>query len=211
MILAIHATPVEHVDRDGVGDAVVGMAFEPTGAATFVGAATGASILFVALMLSVLYNARQKRLRDDRLRAQEASALATGLKSELTRISKTLRESILYLRDKPSGEQGYVVPDLRRSVRMFPQTLDKLGLLDSDTLQAVFGAYTIIDEFRSHITAIVGADVASELENKGAVAALPSSVTPQVITASDRVIKIIDVALGYLDKYEVQLAWKLAR
>jgi hypothetical protein len=181
------------------------------GAATFVGAATGASILFVALMLSVLYNARQKRLRDDRLRAQEASALATGLKSELTRISKTLRESILYLRDKPSGEQGYVVPDLRRSVRMFPQTLDKLGLLDSDTLQAVFGAYTIIDEFRSHITAIVGADVASELENKGAVAALPSSVTPQVITASDRVIKIIDVALGYLDKYEVQLAWKLAR
>lgn len=172
------------------------------GAATLVGAATAAGILLVAVMLGVLYNARQNRLRDSRLRAQEAKALATALKSELTHIAKALREHILYLRDTPSSERGYCAPDLQRSTRIFPHTLDKLSLLDGDTLQAVLGAYTLVDEFKAQIVAIVGTDLAKEIENKGVLVKLPSNMAPQIISASDRVIKIIEVALGYLDEYE---------
>jgi hypothetical protein len=171
------------------------------GAAALVGAVAVAGILLVAVMLAVLYNARQTRLRDSRLRAQEAKALATALKSELTHIAKALREHILYLRDTPSSERGYCAPDLQRSTRIFPHTLDKLSLLDGDTLQAVLGAYTLVDEFKAQIVAIVGTDLAKELENKGVIVKLPSNMTPQIVSASDRVIKIIEVALGYLDGY----------
>jgi hypothetical protein len=171
------------------------------GAAALVGAVAVAGILLVAVMLAVLYNARQTRLRDSRLRAQEAKALATALKSELTHIAKALREHILYLKDQPTSERGYSAPDLQRSTRIFPHTLDKLSLLDGDTLQAVLGAYTLVDEFKAQIVAIVGTDLAKELENKGVIVKLPSNMTPQIVSASDRVIKIIEVALGYLDGY----------
>ena len=172
------------------------------GAATLVGAATAGGILLVAVMLAVLYNARQTRLRDSRLRAQEAKALATALKSELRHIAKALREHILDLRDQPSSERGFRTPDLQRSTRIFPHMLDKLSLLDGDTLQAALGAYTLVDEYKAQIVAIVGTDLAKEIENKGVIVKLPSSMTSQIISASDQVIKVIEVALGYLDGYE---------
>jgi hypothetical protein len=173
-----------------------------SGAATFVAVTTGAGIVLIALLLAVLYNARQKRFRDDRLRMQEARALAVALKSELKHIAKGLREHINDLRDPSPRERGYMIADLRRSVRILPQSVHKLGLLDTDTLEALFGAYSLIDELRSRVIAIIGPTLVKEMEEKGEIAALPSSSMPQIVSASDRVIKIIDVALSYLDKYD---------
>ena len=45
-------------------------------------------------------------------------------------------------------------------------------------------------------------DLAKEIENTGAVASLPAHMIPQIISASDRVINLIEMALKYLDEYE---------
>ena len=174
----------------------------PPSAASFVSAATAAGIILIALMLAVLYNARQSRLRDGRLRTGETKGLVGALTAELKHIAKILREYIGYLKEKPSNEQRVVIPDLQQSVKIFSRTTDKLDLLDVGTLQAVFGAYTLIDGLRSRIVEIVGTDRAKEIENTGAAASLPAHMIPQIISASDRVISLIEMALEYLDKYE---------
>ena len=49
------------------------------GAATFIGAFTGAIGGLIAILMGALYNARLNRKRDDRLRMQDANVLRIAL------------------------------------------------------------------------------------------------------------------------------------
>ncbi len=53
------------------------------GAASFLGSLTGASVGLMALLLGALFNAHLNRSRDDRLRKEDARALAAALRAEL--------------------------------------------------------------------------------------------------------------------------------
>jgi hypothetical protein len=97
-----------------------------------VGAVTGSSLGLVALLLGALFNAWLNRCRDDRLRREDQHAVATALRTELEGLRRTLNDNTETVKQegylKP-GEQ-INVPDLAQSIRIMPEMVSKLGLLD---------------------------------------------------------------------------------
>ena len=127
------------------------------GAATFVGSLTGAAIGLVALLLGALFNAHLNRRRDDRIRHEDARASVTAIKAELSAICAALLRNAEDLETKKvEQDEGYTVPDLSRAIRILPHVLPKLGLLDTDTIQAVFNAYTLVQQYYETLIMIGG-------------------------------------------------------
>ena len=56
---------------------------QPQGTASFIGTLAGSTIGFLALLAGAMFNARLNRRRDDRLRDQDRTSLATALYAEL--------------------------------------------------------------------------------------------------------------------------------
>jgi hypothetical protein len=117
------------------------------GAPSFVGSFTGAAIGLIALLLGALFNAHLNRRRDDRIRNEEARTSAIALKAELSGIVLALSRNVEDASNKQlQPNEGYTVPDLSQAVRVLPHVLPKLGLLDTDTIQAVLDAYALVEQ-----------------------------------------------------------------
>jgi hypothetical protein len=100
------------------------------GAATFIGSLTGSAIGLIALLFGALYNARLNRKRDDRLRQVDTRGVAAALQAELRSVCAALK---LNAEDLEKTQSTVVGPDITHGVRIFPQLLQKLHLLDVDT------------------------------------------------------------------------------
>ena len=108
-----------------------------TGQATFVGALTGSFLGLVALLLGALFNASLNRKRDDRLRREDQQAVASAL-AELEGLQPTLKHQaeIVSQEDYAKPDEEVNVPDLGQSIRIMPEALSKLVLLDGKTIGA---------------------------------------------------------------------------
>jgi len=118
----------------------------PPGSASFVGTLTGSSLGLVALLLGALFNARLNRKRDDALREADRIALASALHAELSGLHRSFVENAQHLIDYPPADDGgFVVPN--PTIRIFPEMLPKIGLLQTETIKAVMGAYILTEQY----------------------------------------------------------------
>jgi hypothetical protein len=128
------------------------------GQAAFVGALIGSSIGLVALLLGALFNAELNRRRDDRLRREDKRAVAIALRAELEGLRRTLNDNA-----ETVSQEGYLkpgeqlnVPDLVQSIRIMPEVVSKLGLLDGKIISAVVDAYSMAEEYSAKLLLLGG-------------------------------------------------------
>ena len=116
---------------------------QPQGTASFLGTLAGSTLGFIALLLGAMFNAHLNRKRDDRLRDQNRTSLATALYAEL----KQFRDSwIAYTELQPSPGLASVLIRTPRA-RLFPELATEIGLLPPDAIRAVSDAYAVIDQY----------------------------------------------------------------
>jgi hypothetical protein len=128
------------------------------GQAAFVGTLTGSFFGLVALLLGALFNAHLNRRRDDRLRREDHRAVAAALRAELEGLRGTYDANA-----KAMSQEGFLqpdeqiqVPDLAQSIRVMPEVVSKLGLLDETTISAVLKAYGMVEEFSAKLLLLGG-------------------------------------------------------
>ena len=128
------------------------------GQASFVGTLMGSFFGLTALLLGALFNAWLNRKRDDRLRTEERRAVGTALKAELEGLHRTLNDATATI-----SQDGYLqpdeqaqVPDLAQSIRVMPEVVSKLGLLDETTISAVLDAYGLVNEYSAKLVLLGG-------------------------------------------------------
>jgi hypothetical protein len=120
----------------------------PQSTATFLGALTGSSIGLIAILIGALFNAHLNRRRDDRLRLDEARAVATALQAELAGWHRSLLNNAAELK---KAENDFAVPDFASHETIKSELLSKLGLLDLETLRSVLDAYVIARQYAGHL------------------------------------------------------------
>jgi hypothetical protein len=127
----------------------------PPSSASFVGTLTGSTLGLVALLLGALFNARLNRKRDDALREADRLALATALHAELSGLHRSFVENAQHLIDSPPADgAGFVVP--APTIRIFQEMLPKIGLLRTDTIKAVMGAYILTEQYHYKLVLLGG-------------------------------------------------------
>jgi hypothetical protein len=137
----------------------------PQGSASFLGTLTGSTLGLLALLVGALFNAHLNRRRDDRLRVADRFALASTLHAELLGIHGILVDNARHLTDKPpDADGGFLVPE--PSIKLLPEVLSKIGLLDSDTIQKVMKAYALTEQYLDRLILIGGTLRSDMLANR---------------------------------------------
>jgi len=148
------------------------------------------------IIVGALFNAYLNRRRDDRLRKIEARTLAVALKAELVGLKQSLIENADDL-EKGSGE--FQVPDVATSVRIMPEMLSKLGLLDPDTVQKIISAHGVLERYAEHCLRMGG--VMIETPSARRLIELPGDKAGRVVRMNRVLVEVIDKALVGLDDY----------
>jgi len=129
----------------------------PPGSASFVGTFTGWALGLIALVIGALVNASFNRGRDNKLRDEDRTGLASTLLAELSGIYDTMIDNAKDLRAKKIAEDEiFVVPDLSLSRQIFPHMLPKIGLLDTDTIRKVITAYVLVGQYPEALVLLGG-------------------------------------------------------
>jgi hypothetical protein len=89
---------------------------------------------------------RQNRKRDDRLRDQNRTSLATALYAELKQFRDGWIADAEGLKQAGSGLASMLVR--APEARLFPQLVTEIGLLPPDAIRAVSEAYAVIDQYK---------------------------------------------------------------
>jgi hypothetical protein len=158
--------------------------------AIFFGAVTGSFVGLFALLLGALYNARLNRARDTRVRTEERKSLAAALSAELCSVADALNRNRTHLQNPIDiGGQQILVPDIAHSIRIFPGLIDKLGLLDAETIRKVIDAHILIDQY-CEMLLIHGAIatpgrriIRMEAQDRGILIAADTSILEQIKAA----------------------------
>ncbi len=161
---ALQSYPVRRLDQQSfafaglvvMNDFLNWLAGLPSGVATFLGTLTGSSIGLIAILIGALFNAHLNRKRDDRLRAEDRIALVSAMKAELRSIEHTLTENANDLTDKKRAPADFMVPDPAHSIRIFPEVVAKLGLLEPKTIRAVTEAYLLLAQYAEALIMLDG-------------------------------------------------------
>jgi len=171
----------------------------PQGQATFVGALTGSFLGLVALLLGALFNACLNRKRDDRLRREDQRAVASALRAELEGLQRTLKHQTETVRqeDYAKPDEEVNVPDLGQSIRIMPEAISKLGLLDAKTIGAVVEAYAMAEEYSAKLL-LLGGRPSVAPENFRRYVVLPSNRVTQVAHLNNVTAVVIQEALDQL-------------
>jgi hypothetical protein len=78
--------------------------------------------------------------------SEEQRGVATALRAELAGCRRALLTNIQQLNEMGQPGSRAVTPDLAHAVRIMPHIIQKLGLLDEETIDRVANAYLAIDE-----------------------------------------------------------------
>jgi gas vesicle protein len=169
------------------------------GQATFVGALTGSFLGLVALLLGALFNGRLNRKRDDRLRREDQRAVASALRAELEGVQRVLKHQAETMRqeDYAKPDEEINVPDLGQSIRIMPEAISKLGLLDGKTIGAVVTAYEMAEEYSAKLLFLGGRPRVTP-DNFRRYVVLPSNRVTQVAQLNDVTAGAIQEALDQL-------------
>jgi hypothetical protein len=167
------------------------------GQATFLGWVVG----FVTVVGGALLNAHLNRWRDDRLRQEDRRALATALKAELAGLERILLSNAEDLRKKQPLESdvSILIQDLAQSVRIMPEMIDKLGLLDPETIQSVIAAHMVVEQYCERLQMLGGRLVENVTSGTRRLVALPADKAKRVIAANTGLSDAIQKAIAKLD------------
>jgi hypothetical protein len=180
------------------------------GQASFVGTLMGSFFGLVALLLGALFNAHLNRRHDDRLRTEEQRAVATALKAELEGLRRTLNDTA-----ETISQEGYLqpdeqvqVPDLAQSIRIMPEVVSKLGLLDETIISAVLDAYGLVDEYSAKLVLLGGRPGVTPDNFMRYVALPPDRLVPlaRLNTVTAEVIQKAIVQLGTTKRWR-EMSW----
>jgi len=180
------------------------------GQAAFVGVLIGSSIGLVALLLGALFNAELNRRRDDRLRREDQRAVATALRAELEGLRRTLNDAAETVSQEgyPRSDDQVQVPDLAQSIRIMPEVVSKLGLLDETTIIAVVDAYGMVEEYSAKLLLLGGRPGVTPDNFRRYVALPPDRLVPlaelNIVTA-----QVIQKALDQLSTIRAwhEMSW----
>jgi hypothetical protein len=175
------------------------------GAATFIGALTGSLVGLLALLIGALFNAHLGRKRDDRLRAEETRAIAAAIRAELTGLLRKLEtpfsrsSTISYSESKKESERSVIwIPDITARVRLIPELLPKLGVLDVETIGVVVDTQIAIEEYGDYLRLKAKA---GEGEKVGSDYALASYEKRPMEMRNEVLVEQVREAIERLDTY----------
>jgi hypothetical protein len=126
----------------------------------------------------------------------ETRTLAVALKAELAGIKQGLVENA---DDLEKGSEGFLVPDISSAVRIMPEMLSKLGLLNPQTVQKVIASHGVLERYAEHFVRIGG--VLVEVPNARRLIELPGEHAGTVARMNRVMVGVIDEALVGLDAY----------
>jgi len=167
------------------------------GAATFIGSLTGSAIGLIALLIGALFNAHLNRKRDDRLREVDARGVAVALQAELGGIREVLT---LNAEGLEKAKSDFTVPDVTQLVRIFPQVLPKITLLNAEIISAVADAYVMIEQ---HIQTciLIGCTVDNTSIPNRRMLLVRNAISPNVAKINRHTVELIEKAIAKLDSY----------
>jgi hypothetical protein len=120
------------------------------GQATFLGTLIGSSFGLLAILAGALFNAHLNRRRDNRLRREDRKALIAALLAELGDFRDHLQQNVDDMKEfaAVAGEEGkqFYIRMMPR-VRLLPDVIPKLGLLDAATVRKVIAAYNVAEGY----------------------------------------------------------------
>jgi hypothetical protein len=127
------------------------------GQATFLGWV----VAFITLVGGALFNGHLNRKRDDRLRREDQRAVATALRAELVGLRDILTANAENLQEEHAKhlqetDVVLVVSDPTNFVRIMPEMVSKLGLLDETVISAVVHAHALLDEYCERLLLLGG-------------------------------------------------------
>jgi hypothetical protein len=167
------------------------------GAAMFIGSLTGSALGLVALLVGALYNARLNRQRDDRLREVEARGLAAALRAELGGICAALK---LNAEAMEREESTFAGPDLVHLVRIYPEVVQNVQLLDVETIRAVAEAYVMIEQYLQTYLMLGCQMDGTSIPNRRIIM-VPAHVAKDAAQVNRHTIEEIEKAIVRLDSY----------
>jgi hypothetical protein len=181
--------------------------------ATFLGTLTGSSIGLIALLIGALFNAHLNRRRDDRLRREDQRALANALRAELAELHRAL---VLHSKNLSKLEMShFLMPDMAQSVRIMPDMVSKLGLLDPETIESVITAYSALEGYGELLLALTVEDFAkvTVLSSEGRHVLLPAEKAHDLISQNVVIVGKLQKAIASLDTYlrSRRRAWRWMR
>ncbi len=129
----------------------------PDNIAAFLGALSGAGFGLLAILLGAFYNAELNRRRDDRLRNQEARAIATALRAELAHLIAEALErwkamGIRYsakVELRPAHVASFELPPKL----VFANNAHRLGDLGDAAARGVVSAHGLAENLRTMVAA----------------------------------------------------------
>lgn len=166
------------------------------GAATFLGSFTGAVVGLVAILLGALYNAHLNRKRDDRVRLQDATAIAIALREELQMVHKALIENAKRWRE--ADGRATLGPDLAHLIKVFPRIIPNLGLLSADAVAAAISAYSMIEQHAE--TLIMLGAKPQELASGRQMYFMPPENTSHAAKMNENLAEEIQKGIDHLSK-----------
>jgi hypothetical protein len=166
------------------------------GQATFLGWMVG----FFTVVGGALLNAYLNRRRDDRLRQEDRRAVATALRAELAGLQRILLSNAEGLKKKHlESDVSILIQDLAQSVRILPEMIDKLGLLDPETIQSVIDAHMVVEQYCERLQMLGGRLVENVTSGTRRLVALPADKAKRVTAANAGLSDAIQEAIAKLD------------
>ena len=172
------------------------------GQASFLGSLTGAAVGLIALLLGALFNAHLNRRRDDRLRREDQRAVAIALRSELEGLRRILNDNAEDVKQKGlKPDEELLVADVASAIRIMPEMVSKLGLLDGTTIiSAVVKAYSVVEEYCVRLL-LLGGKLREDLTPHRKLVALPPRNVPDLIRLNTVTAEVIEEAIVQLDRF----------
>lgn len=168
--------------------------------ATVIGTALGWLLGILTLVSGALFNSWLNRRRDDRLREEDRTGLASALHAELKGIYRALVENAEHLKENPPAKSGgFVVPKL--TIKILPETLSKVGLLNSGDIQSVMGAFILSEQYMYKLV-LFGGELQKNMPADVELVYVSTEHTDSVIAlnevTAEGVQKGIDALVGYI-------------
>lgn len=170
----------------------------PTGTASFLGALAGSGLGLIAILIGALFNAHLNRRRDDRLRRTEARSISAALSAEFNSILDTINQNNEQIRS--GNGLDFVVPDLSHSVRVAPHALDKIVLLDMETIKEVIECYIIIEQYCENLL-MLGAKLDSQSVPNRRMIYVPGAKGDALIQMHQSIAERLNRAIYKVSKY----------
>ena len=95
------------------------------------------------------------------------------------------------------ADQQVNLPDLAQSIRIMPEVISKLGLLDEKTIGAVITAYGAVEAYPAKLL-LLGGRPGVTPDNFKRYVALPSNLMTPVVLLTDVTAEVIQKALDQL-------------